>query len=137
MKLHAIGYLVSIPLYLLFSSCDEPAPTDEATLIGKWQWLETTGGIDGVVITPETSGKTESLVFSNDSLRIYQNDTLAGSFHYSTELESTIFSEEPMTVLRIPSFSSEPEVIIIKVDTLRLADNFVDGMIKTYLKLKP
>ena len=126
-------YFILISIFF-FSACEESNSQADYSLVGNWKWIETSGGIAGIKITPSSS-KTERLTFSDSTISIYQNDSLAGVFKYSIEIEQTIFSEEPISVLKIPSFSSPSKVIFLTEDTLRLSDNFVDGMTQTYVRL--
>lgn len=127
-------FLILISIFL-FSACEDSNSQMDYSLVGNWRWIETSGGIAGIKITPSTASKTERLAFSDSTISIYQNDSLAGVFKYSIEIEQTIFSEEPISVLKIPSFSSPSKVIFLTEDTLRLSDNFVDGMTQTYVRL--
>ena len=46
-------------------------------IIGEWEWVESSGGIAGITLVPETQGYTQTYHFVNDSLLdIYKNDSL-------------------------------------------------------------
>jgi hypothetical protein len=55
-----------------------------SSLVGKWSWLISCGGVAGCW-TPVSTRTTVNLVFSSDSIySYYKNDTLKGSIRYST-----------------------------------------------------
>jgi hypothetical protein len=55
-----------------------------SSLVGKWSWLISCGGVAGCW-TPVSTRITVNLVFSSDSIyNFYQNDTLKESIRYST-----------------------------------------------------
>ncbi|MEN8144437.1 MAG: hypothetical protein ABFS14_05740 [Gemmatimonadota bacterium] len=60
------GLLLTAAIGLLASGCgEEPTGPDlESRILGSWEWVSATGGIAGVVITPESEGFTRQLVLS-------------------------------------------------------------------------
>ena len=53
-----------------------------SSLVGKWSWLISCGGVAGCW-TPVSTRTTVNLVFSSDSIyNFYQNDTLKESIRY-------------------------------------------------------
>lgn len=43
-------------------------------LVGKWEWLQSTGGFGGITYTPETTGYTRILIINEDkTFKLLQN----------------------------------------------------------------
>jgi hypothetical protein len=62
-----------------FVACDKDIYFS-TSLIGKWSWISTCGGVTGACETPKSTNRRISLVFASDSICYeYQNDTLASS----------------------------------------------------------
>ena len=62
--------IILVLIVLLNSSCtDDQSLNDETIkgeLQGSWRWVASTGSIAGITITPENSGKTMSISFTED-----------------------------------------------------------------------
>ena len=84
--------------------CEGPtAPSydsnDEA-ITGQWNWVESVGGIAGITVTPESSGRTELLVFeNNNTMKNYVNGGLTETNTYSLGEDLTIFSADSLPVI--------------------------------------
>ena len=84
-----------ILFFALFSviSCssdnDNDAPTNQK-LVGNWTWKKSTGGINGDTYTPQSTNKTVTLNFSNDQLKVYENETLVTENNYQVQLKPSI-----------------------------------------------
>lgn len=73
-------------------------------LTGTWRWVEASGGIAGVTITPESSGQSMTVVLGADGLaRLYGSDVPDRVVHYEVVERTTvsepvwdIFYDEPL-----------------------------------------
>ena len=133
MKTLVVGFFV---LLSIISSCEEQVINDSDSIVGSWDWIYSSGGIAGMIETPETTGNSKRLIFNDSLIYWIEKDTLQQLFHYSIQKEKTIFSTDLMPVLKIVEQSSPSKVIFLKGDTLSLADNFPDGFIQTFLRAK-
>jgi len=131
MKTPVVGFLV---LLSVISSCEEQVLNDADSIVGSWNWVYSSGGIAGMIETPETTGNSKRLILNDSLIYWIENDTIQQLFHYSIQKEKTIFSTDLMPVLKIVEQSSPSKVIFLKGDTLSLADNFPDGFIQTFLR---
>ena len=70
------------------SSVDIPTST---RIIGNWNWISSVGGVDNLTLTPNSTGYTQRLEFTVDTVKYYFNDELMSESPYSIEIqESTI-----------------------------------------------
>ena len=73
---------------ILILSCDQNDDiSQELRLIGTWNWVESSGGIDGRTETPISTGNTMKIEFSSNSVKRYLNGILESELNYSTEFE--------------------------------------------------
>jgi hypothetical protein len=55
-------------------------PTLESRLVGTWEWVEMSGGIAGVTMTPASTGHTRSLRFTETGrVEAYEDGDLKGT----------------------------------------------------------
>lgn len=45
-------------------------------LMGNWEWISSTGGIDGRTETPTSTGKSIKLIITKDSVKLIENGNL-------------------------------------------------------------
>lgn len=102
-------------------------------LIGSWEWIQSSGGIAGLTITPETVGYTKTAHFRNDwTYKEERNDT--------TFLETTYWLDQDSVgstivhTLQIDGW--EPKDIISVTDSsLDLSDRCIDCYLHSYRRL--
>ncbi len=69
---------------LLLAACQTtPTGLERADLPGSWEWVSTSGGIAGDVMTPATEGYHATLVLSADGRAdAYRDGAIVGTSHY-------------------------------------------------------
>ena len=98
-------FLILVVILTTFScsknrSEDDDFDSSKAKLIGKWQWLESQGGLTGNgVITPNSSGKTMYLEITNDKIKRFENGIEISNVNYTLENKSSIFSSTSVQVI--------------------------------------
>lgn len=91
-------------------------------LLGEWEWVESSGGIAGVTLIPETEGYTKTYHFSSDSnLSIYKNDTLISETTYQVVGDTLKINGQDIN-----------QIIEYKTDRIILYDLCVDCFISTF-----
>ena len=112
------------------SACQKESNENyEISLSGKWSWIESSGGIAYHTITPQTTGKTMTIEFINDSIfKQYQNGVLLYETTYT--LKNVQGYEGQLITYKNGIMAS----IIKKLDgkNLILADYADDGFEDTY-----
>lgn len=116
-----------------------PGPGSNS-IIGKWRWVKSVGGIGGFTITPQSSGYTIRNEFSADSgYKRFQNDALLISGNFRTVKDYKYSPTETTNVLLIsgPTLDTRPVSYLIRHDTLYLNDIYIaDGYNDVYVRMK-
>lgn len=73
-------------LFLILSGCtSKKVNTDEPEITGNWNWIESFGGLAGILETPESTGNTIQLDISINTIKKYVNGELESSLSYVIE----------------------------------------------------
>ncbi|WP_372639786.1 hypothetical protein [Ancylomarina sp.] len=86
----------------LFFSCsdDDDGQLFDAEIIGRWDWVESTGGIDGRTDTPASTGNQIVIEFRAGSYKKYVNGELEEEMTYKLEEgESMIFGKMAVMII--------------------------------------
>lgn len=106
------------------------------SIVGIWNWYETSGGIGGIVETPESTGETRMVVFEyNGNVTFYTNNEVTLSSTYALASEYTIISDNPLPVVKVDDIDSFFFIYSFPYeDELELQENVYDGFIHNYRK---
>ena len=142
------SYFITLILITLicvtFMACSNPAEpegsldkstdiSDTDKIIGRWQWVQSIGGIAGIRVTPESSGRSEMLVFDGTNLKQYVNNELAVENNYRLGMGVTIFSTDSIPVIFLDDIISFGYYFEGN-DRLVLYENFYDGFARHFVK---
>ncbi|UCG88366.1 MAG: hypothetical protein JSW71_07435 [Gemmatimonadota bacterium] len=104
----AVNSLVLTLVGSVIGCTSSAGPTVEQTatgLVGSWDWLWSSGGIGGGTQSPESTGWTQRLEITSDSiLRWFRQDTVVLSERISSVRRKTPFSADTADVIRIVSW---------------------------------
>lgn len=123
--------LVSI---LLVTACNSNGIKD--SLIGEWEWIESSGGIAGELITKESEGYSSTIVFKDDSVSFYRDNSLLGTSSFSIEEGKSIYSSEAVNFINYESEKPDEVIIYHANDSLLIGDNNYDGYTSLYTRKK-
>ncbi len=87
---------------VLFFSCSDnnDGQLVVSEIIGSWDWIESTGGIDGRTETPASTGNQIVLEFTAGSYKKYLNGDLEEEMTYKLEEgESMIFGKKTVLII--------------------------------------
>ena len=105
------------------------------SIAGNWIWYETSGGIAGIIETPQTTGEARRVVFQdNGNVTFYTNDVVTLSSTYALASEDTIISDTPLPVVKIDGIGFDYIYSFPYVDELELQEAVIDGFIHNYRK---
>ena len=133
-----------IILILIVTSCGKNKATEDVivhpipNVLSDWSWLNSSGGIAGVYLTPESTGYTQRLEFWQDSTaRMYRGDTLWWIDTFTVEIRKWIADNTAVPMLVYKHGHSVDQYFNISQngDTLYLYDNVVDGFSHEYLNI--
>lgn len=139
MSIKATGIIGLLGL-VAFASCKTShiqggANSPYKALLGKWRWVQSTGGFAGKTTTPQAEGHTMHIEFKADtSVIIYRDDAVTGKAKFEVVKGRTIFSQDSAYLLKFQPQMIDEAILKVTKDTLVLADNVHDGFGKTYVK---
>ena len=100
--------------------------------LGRWYYAGSSGGISGEGMGDEATGYM--VIDASGSIQHFQEDgTLIGTTEYEAELGGTIFSAEPLWVLRAGPIE---EAMWVSEDgqNMTLGENVYDGFSRAYVR---
>jgi len=131
MKKIILVYMLST---LLIVSCEEDTLPDG--LIGKWEWISSSGGIAGITETPESTGNNIEIVFTaNSTFMMYRNDSLIVERKYDIIEAKSILNHK---LTKMISFDDDQfrKSFLVTPEELYLADEVYDGFTYRYKRIE-
>ncbi|MEN8125873.1 MAG: hypothetical protein ABFR32_12180 [Bacteroidota bacterium] len=104
--------------------------TLNSRLVGKWKWIESSGGIMGVTYNPENTGKEITIEFTSNTKKSYINGVLEYQTTYYLEKGESIFSTEKVDLINFENGFKQS--IEINNNNLILSDEVYDGFWHEY-----
>lgn len=116
-------------------SCKKSTQLPSNSLIGKWRWVKSVGGIAGLTLTPQSTGNNfRDEFYADSSYKRFENDSLLIQGSFSIIKGYNYTPTEKVDVLKTGDWRRS---IYIKNDTLYLNDLFIsDGFGDTYVRIK-
>jgi hypothetical protein len=138
-KAYMMKYFILIFTAVIFcsvGSCNKDKLPASTSIVGKWRWVKSVGGIAGSTVTPQSAGYNLSEEFKADStFKRFKNDSLIAQGKFSIVRNYKYSSSENIDVLKTGTPINE--AFIIRNDTLFLNDVFIsDGFSNTYVRIK-
>lgn len=110
------------------------------SIIGKWRWVKSVGGIGGFTVTPQSSGYTiRNEFYADSSFKRFQNDSLQINARFRTTANYKYTPTETADILLItgPALDTRPVSYLIRHDTLYLNEIYIaDGYNEVYVRMK-
>lgn len=72
-------------IILTTQGCENFEVAPKADILGSWKWINSSGGIDGRVETPSSTGYEVYIEFTNKKFRKYLNGALVDELSYSIQ----------------------------------------------------
>jgi hypothetical protein len=137
-RLIITAIVAALVLAVAFGCSDkttEPEPTPPPTLMGKWEWVLTTG--PDIYLTPENQGYDMFLIFNEDSTYAeYRDESLIYRGTFSVG-DSVYWMDEWMRVLTLEDYLFRKNFAFHTNDTLVLADSIqASALISKYKKAR-
>ena len=118
---------------------------ENPTLIGKWNWVITEGGISGYdQVTPEDSGKTFQLNFNEDSsYLVLENGIEKSNGEYTLTLSQSIYSLELENFISYSEYFVDDWIVVFEgviripdLSSLTISDNNNDGFTSHFERIE-
>lgn len=79
-----------------FQACNSTNDSTKESnpILGKWEWIESSGGITGATTTPASTNTKNQLEISDTTVKRYVNGVLVATDSYSIETKKSIFGGE-------------------------------------------
>lgn len=126
-------YITLILIGILIFGCSDDDNATNDQLTGKWNWVESSGGIAYHTETPESTGKIVKLEIDNSTIKRFVNGTLDYETNYSIE-----FINDNGRRLQIITFKNQRiplQIIDQTKNILKLREyNVSDGFDITYTR---
>ncbi|WP_121811515.1 hypothetical protein [Mucilaginibacter kameinonensis] len=110
------------------------------TIIGKWRWVKSVGGIGGSTSTPQSSGYTIRNEFNADSsYSRFQDNKLLLNGNFRTIKNYKVSSTQTIDALLIsgPTLDTRPVAYLVRNDSLFIGDIYIaDGYNEIYVRTK-
>lgn len=129
-----IALLFTLLFALLSCETNHPTVNNQTSLNGKWNWVSSSGGFTGKMITPESEKKTMTIEISDSVIKKYQDGKLLSKNSFSIQPQQSIFGgERKMIILDndMPKQSFE-----IKDNKLYLSEECNDCYQSEYVRIK-
>ncbi len=124
-------FLLLVSLFILGCSNDDDQ-NSSLNLIGTWDWVRSSGGFAGEIITPESTGTTMTLIITNTTItRIIDNDLVASENPYTIEITETMSGELREMLIEGDAFG---QIISLDGDSLILTGDCNDCFISEYVR---
>lgn len=109
---------------------------DNIDLSGKWNWVMSSGGYSGEIITPNSSGNNKIIEFTSDSIfRSFTNNNLNIETIYQIVKSKSYFSLDSVFVIKYANQNITQSIRPSHPDTLILNDESMDGYTNVYTKI--
>ena len=132
-----LTYLFILTFFITSCNKESETITDNRDLTGKWNWVITTGGINGDINeTPSSNGKTYSINLNKDnSYALFENGIEVSTGTYAVSLKQSIHSQ---TMERFITYSDNLQeayhvvlsgiIEIHENNRMTISDNSYDGI---------
>lgn len=122
-----------ILISFLFSCERNSENSNSENLIAKWNWIKSSGGIDGKVETPSSTGKNIMLEFSQNKVKVYENGILKSEKNYNIQIKNSIMGGQKQMLIYDPY--QPDQSFLIENNKLFLSDECYDCYQSEYIKL--
>lgn len=111
-------------------------PASEPSVIGRWEWVESTGGIAGIRQTPVSTASTWILVIGEDGI-LRETRTGAPPAEKSYRIEERRVLADPQRTMPALIIAGDVDRLIELPDaeTLVLVENVIDGFTHRFARV--
>lgn len=130
-----INFLLIFSIAFVVAACQKNEGRNNSSIIGSWEWAQSSGGIAGVVYTPETQGYSQTIEFNaNDIYKRYRDGQLQEETHYTLLQDTSILSNTVVDMVQYEDDIRQSFSFSSNGDTLFLKDDVFDGFDYIYIR---
>jgi hypothetical protein len=127
--------LILLLVTLFLASCNNDSEIEKSnSIVGKWKWIESSGGIDGRVENPTTTGKSIVLEFTESTIKTYENGLLKAEGNYQIQLQNSILGGQREMIITGTGPNEFRRSYEIESNNLYLSDECYDCFESKYTK---
>lgn len=137
--LRLCSFALSLAASFAMTSCDQDAPTPEAPaeslLVGRWEFIQTSGGIAGYTTPADPDRKQEIVFGANGNVEFYLNGGLTTTNSYFTFNATSRNTGQPEPFVQYgPDAGSKLRVQQLDASELLLSQDYADGFTYHYIR---
>tara|TARA_R110000868_G_scaffold68878_6_gene203496 strand:+ start:14690 stop:15043 length:354 start_codon:yes stop_codon:yes gene_type:complete len=102
------------------------------SIVGKWNWIQSSGGITGATTTPSSTNKSRSIEISRLEVKTYENGNLIATELYSIQTKESIFGVKQQMLVYLSGKPSQS--FTVEGAKLFLSDECYDCYQSEYVK---
>ena len=118
---------------LVHPGCKKTGTSPFSMLYHRWEWVQSSGGIAGVVQTPQSEGYTRAIDFTeNGFFTVFQDNAVVISSTYTIIRAQSILDNQQYDMIVFDNTLLESAILQLSGDTLTLREEVFDGFTHTY-----
>jgi hypothetical protein len=121
-------------LIFTFFSCSTNSESiiKQKSIIGKWVWIKSSGGISGETLTPSSTGKSIVIEISNLEVKILENGNVSSNNPYAIVTKESVFGGQRQMI--VYTLGKPSQSFSVVGDKLFLNDECYDCYQSEYVK---
>ncbi|HYG40979.1 MAG TPA: hypothetical protein VD908_20280 [Cytophagales bacterium] len=139
-----MSFLKRSPLVLVVAlltinmSCQKDLVFPEGSnkeLLNKWEWIRSSGGFAGKVITPVSEGYSKTIEFSSKGIyKEFRNGKQVKKINFEIREGKSMFGQSKAFIIKFENEELINQSFLIREDTLFLNEEVYDGFGHIFLK---
>ncbi len=127
--------VIFIVILIAFMGCSSSDNSElKSQLIGKWKWIESSGGIDGRTVTPESTGNAVTIEFTRTIMKTFVNGNLESEINYEIQVGRSIRTTQKTDLIVFENGTIQS--VLLAGNSLVLFEECYDCFQHNYLKVK-
>jgi len=126
-------WILIIFLASLTINCSNDDENDiDQQLIGEWKWIESSGGVQGETLNPQTTGENRNIEITSDKIKYYTNGILILESDYYLQKGESIRTNQKTDLMIYEN--DRKQSIVLNENKLILYDECYDCYQNEYIK---
>jgi len=118
---------------LFFPGCKKSGSSEYSQLYHPWEWVRSSGGIAGVIMTPASEGYTQSIDFEeNGTYTKYRNNLVVSSGTFTISSAVSMLDQQEYDMVVFDDGSPPQAITNISDNGLTLREDCTDCFTHTY-----